>query len=175
MTSVNFDALASSEFITDDDTPYSVTIHMCEDTVAAYLYTPGEKQCELKGADMLEALFYALKWKKRGIDMDVVDEKLELNKEEATGRRCAPTGGEITMNTRDVFESQKQAKASLVVYYSSLEELHSTLTDADEWELCARAKDQVVRALAGICVSHDFLDEIESLKNGSGVDNAAPE
>ena len=79
------------------------------------------------------------------------------------------------MNIRDVFESQKQAKASVAAYYSRLEELHSTLTDADEWGLCARAKDQVARALAGICVSHDFLDEIESLKNGPRVDNASSE
>lgn len=76
MTSVNFDALASSGFSTDDGTPYTVTIHICEDTGAAYLYTPGEKKCELKGIDMFEALFYALLWKMRGIDMDVVDEKL---------------------------------------------------------------------------------------------------
>lgn len=114
--------------------------------------------------------------------MDVVDEKLELNKEEATGDDSDDWGdaarqlvGAITMNTRDVFESQERAKVSVAVYYSSLEELHSTLTDADEWELCARAKNQAAHALAGICVSHDFLDEIESLKNGSGVDNAAPE
>lgn len=79
------------------------------------------------------------------------------------------------MNTRDVFESQERAKASLMVYYSSLEELHSTLTDADEWELCAWAKKKAAHALAGICVSHDFLDEIESLKNGPRVDNASSE
>lgn len=75
MTSVNFDAFASSAFITDD-TPYSVVVRMCDNDIAACLYTPGEKKCELKGTDMFEALFYALLWKKRGIDMDVVDEKL---------------------------------------------------------------------------------------------------